>query len=149
MHRRATVDDLDALMVLVRDFCVVDQHPFDEARVSRALHPLLVDDSAGQVWVAEHSGRVVGYAIVTWGYSLESGGRDCIVDEIYVTTPSTGLGSDLLDAALDGARANGARAVFLETEAHNDRARSFYVRHGFEVESSVWLSRQLGLADPS
>lgn len=26
----------------------------------------------------------LGYAIVTWGYSLESGGREALLDEIYL-----------------------------------------------------------------
>jgi hypothetical protein len=33
--------------------------------------------------------------------------------------------------------------VFLETEAHNERVRSFYARCGFEAEESVWMSRSL------
>jgi len=44
---------------------------------------------------------------------------------------------------LAGAREAGARAVFLETEAHNERVRSFYQRHGVAVEDSVWMSRSL------
>ena len=149
MQRRAHLDDLDALLPLVRDFYETDRHHYDESRVVGALRPLLADDSVGQVWIAESSGRCLGYAVVTWSYSLESGGRDCILDEIYVTTTSIGLGSDLLAAVFDGARSQGARAIFLETESHNDRARRFYRRHGFEVDDSVWLSRALVAAGPS
>jgi len=149
MQRRANVDDLDDLVVLIRDFYSVDHHPYDEARVLRALRPLLSDDSVGQVWVAEGPERLLGYAIVTWSYSLESGGRDCILDEIYVTQPSEGLGSRLLAAAVSGAQAQGALAIFLETESLNHRAREFYRRNGFETEDSVWMSRPLGSVSPS
>ena len=148
MERRANVDDLDALLPLVRDFYEADRHPYDESRVLGALGPLLADDSLGQVWVAEAPRGLLGYAVVTWSYSLESGGRDCILDEIYVASTSTGLGSGLLAAALEGARSQGASAIFLETESHNDRARSFYQRHGFEIEDSVWLSRALDSTSP-
>jgi len=147
--RRADVDDLDSLLPLVREFYEVDRHPYDEPRVVGALRPLLADDALGQVWVVEASGHLRGYAVVTWSYSLESGGRDCILDEIYVASTSAGLGSNLLAAALDGARSLGAGAIFLETEAHNDRARSFYGRHGFEIEDSVWMSRPLDSMRPT
>jgi ribosomal protein S18 acetylase RimI-like enzyme len=141
--RRAVVGDLDGLWPLVQQFYDVDQHDFDPARLERALKPLLVDDAFGQVWVLVTAGDLVGYAVVTWSWSLESGGRDSILDEIYVETRSVGFGSRLLGAALAGAREAGARAVFLETEAHNERVRSFYQRHGFAVDDSVWMSRSL------
>lgn len=140
--RRATSADLDQLLPLVRAFYVIDQHEFDESIVRGALIPLLSDDTFGQVWVTD-DGELVGYVVVTWGYSLESGGRECLVDEIYVERRSNGTGARLLETALEGAKAAGARAVFLETEAHNERVRSFYARCGFTIEDSVWMSRSL------
>jgi ribosomal protein S18 acetylase RimI-like enzyme len=119
------------LLDLVGDFNREDGHDHDEARVRRALGPLLVDDRLGQVWVVEVDGSPVGYCVVTWGYSLESGGRECVVDEIFVAPWSRGVGGALLDTALVGARDAGALVAFLETEAHNARGRSFYERHGF------------------
>ena len=146
MQRRANQDDLDALIPLIRDFYEIDRHTYDISRVLTALRPLLMDDEFGQVWVAESPGRLLGYAVVTWSYSLESGGRDCLLDEIYVVSQSSGIGADLLQATLEGARSCGASAVFLETEAHNSRVRGFYQRHGFHIEDSVWMSRDLDSA---
>lgn len=140
--RRAGPADLAALLVLVREFYVVDQHDFDEVAVTRALTGLLADDRYGIVLLAEQP-EPVGYAVVTWSYSLESGGRDCCLDELYLRVREQGLGGVLLEAALDAARAAGVNRMFLETEAHNARVRRFYVRHGFQVEDSVWLARLL------
>lgn len=141
--RRAESVDLEGLVPLIRAFYLVDHHEFDEATIRTALIPLLADDTFGQVWVTEDGGIINGYAVVTWSYSLESGGRDCILDEIYVEQRSGGTGSRLLEAAMAGAAQAGARAIFLETEAHNQRVRSFYVRHGFQEEDSVWMSRSM------
>lgn len=140
--RQATPDDLEPLIPLIRSFYVIDRHEFDESVVRQALIPLLGDDTFGQVWVTD-DGELGGYVVITWGYSLESGGRECLVDEIYVERRSSGTGARLLEAALNGAREAGARAVFLETEAHNERVRAFYARCGFEAEDSVWMSRQI------
>ena len=49
----------------------------------------------------------------------------------------------LLDRALAEARIAGARAIFLETEKHNRRVASFYRRHGFVDDDSIWMSRNL------
>lgn len=136
--RRATSADLSALLTLVGEFYVADRHHYDERRVTEALGPLLEDDDHGQVWLFD-----TGYAVITWGYSLESGGRDALVDEFYVRDRGRGVGSAAMRALLDKCREAGARKVFLETEEHNDAARRFYRRHGFEVERSTWLSREL------
>ena len=142
--RRAEPADLEALLRLIAEFYEVDHHPFDRAVVEPALLPMLTDDSLAQIWVLdEEPGDLTGYVIVTWSWALESGGRDCILDEIFVRDQSRGRGSLLVAHALTEARRLGARAMFLETEAPNDRARRFYARHGFLVEDSVWMSARL------
>lgn len=130
--------DLDHLLGLCAEFCAVDGHPFDAGAYRRAIVPLLGGDDTGFVLVDDD-----GYAVVTWGWSLESGGRDALLDEIYVTDRGRGRGRDLLEAAILAARAGGARRVFLETERANEPARRFYGRAGFVTEDSVWMSLDL------
>lgn len=141
--RRAGDDDLDALLQLVEQFCAVDGHDFDIPRVTAALRPLLCDDRNGQVWLLTDGPAIIGYAVATWGWSLESGGRECLIDEFYVTRPGSGLGSRLITRVIEEAGKAGATVMFLETEARNEAARRFYRRHGFTVEDSIWLSRAL------
>ena len=74
---------------------------------------------------------------------MVAGGRDALLDELYVRHRDQGAGSRLLAVALEGARAAGATRIFLETEAPNDSVRRFYRRHGFVDEDSVWLQRPL------
>lgn len=141
--RRATDADLEALWPLLEAFCLEDGHLFERPRIEAALLPLLADDTFGQVWVVDGPTGLEGYAVVTWSYSLESGGRDCILDEIYVRRQGRSTGSRLLEATLSAASTAGARVVSLETEAHNARARTFYARHGFALEDSRWMIRSL------
>jgi ribosomal protein S18 acetylase RimI-like enzyme len=133
------MDDRAELLALIREFYTVDRHEFDLDRVARGLDPLLVDDAHGQIWLADAG----GYAVVTWGWSLESGGREALLDEIYVHDRGRGVGWALLEHALAAAAAAGASRMFLETEAHNERVRSFYASAGFGVEDSTWMSREL------
>ena len=130
-------------MPLAEAYCVADHHVFDDARVRGALLPLLDDNEHGTVLVAESGSAIVGYAVLTWGYSIESGGVESLLDELYVAEQRRGFGSALLAACLDAARAHGARTMFLETEAHNEGARRLYARHGFLAEDSVWMGREL------
>jgi GNAT superfamily N-acetyltransferase len=147
--RRAGPTDLDALLRLVAEFYAVDGHPHDEEVVRRALVPLLEDDRFGVVWLigdedvgedaGEDAGGPAGYAVVTWSYALESGGRDALLDEIYVRGRGVGTGGQALDAILADCRRRGITKMFLETEAGNERGRTFYARHGFAVEDSIWM----------
>ena len=72
------------------------------------------------------------------------GGRDALIDEIYVRDRGSGVGTSLLAAILDDLK--GERALprlTLETEKANEAARRFYARHGFVAEDSVWMSLDL------
>lgn len=138
---RATVADLPALLVLIKEFCAIDGHVFDEQRIGESLPALLSSDTHGVVW--KIGDPVDGYAVITWGYSLESGGREALVDEIYVRSRGNGLGSAALAAILEDCRQRGCKVMFLETEARNARVRRFYARAGFRADDSIWMSRSL------
>lgn len=142
--RRAVPADVDVLLPLIEEFYALDRHEFDPAALQACIAPLLIDDTAGQVWlIISDTGAVAGYAVLTWGYSLESGGREGLVDELFVRERSTGLGGRAFDELIEQARRAGCRVLFLETEAHNDRVRPFYARHGLTVQDSIWMSRVL------
>jgi GNAT superfamily N-acetyltransferase len=142
--RRAHADDRDVLFELIERFYRIDDHEFEPARIGSALMPLLENDDYGQVWLITEDEVIGGYAVVTWSWSLESGGRDCILDELYVDRRGGGRGGMLLQRVLEEAGRAGAAAVFLETEMPNDAARRFYARHGFVAEDSIWMSCPVG-----
>jgi ribosomal protein S18 acetylase RimI-like enzyme len=141
MISRARPDDLDLLATLSAEFNDVDQHVHDESRVRAALSPLLADDLLGVVYLIGKPPE--GYAVVTWGYSIESGGRDALVDEIYVRSRGEGVGGAAFTEILDDLRQRGLTRVFLETERANTRVRSFYRRQGFTEDDSIWMSREI------
>jgi GNAT superfamily N-acetyltransferase len=140
--RRAHPEDLDAVLGLIAEFYAVDRHCYDDTVLRVALGPLLVDDTYGVVWfVGDGGADDAGYVIVTWGYSLESGGRDVLLDEVYVRDRGRGVGGAVLEEVLDECRQRGLGRMFLETETPNEGARRFYGQHGFATDDSIWMSR--------
>ena len=111
---------------------------FDATTIEAGVMPLLDDDSYGVIWVTE---ALDAYAVVTWGWSLESGGLEAVLDEIYVEQPGQGTGSALIEHLLGDCDRRGVRRVFLETEADNHDARRLYTRFGFVAEDSIWMAR--------
>lgn len=135
--RRAERRDLATLLELHRAFCEVDGHPFSDARARAAFAPLLDDDTRGVVWIVD---RPAAYAVLTWGWSIEAGGAEAVLDEIFASERGGGTGSVLLRHVLRDAEHRGITRVFLESELANERVRAFYGRHGFSVDDSVWMS---------
>lgn len=138
--QRARLDNLPLILELVAEFCVIDQHVFEEDRLARALIPLLERDEFGVVYLIDNA---QGYLVVTWGYSLESGGREALIDEIYLRRRGEGIGSTVMSALFEEMAARGIVKIFLETESHNARARGFYTRNGFVADDSIWMSRDV------
>ena len=121
--RRAGIDDLDTLVEMHHTFCELDQHPFDAQRALVAFSGLLAGDDRGVVWIVD---RPAAYAVVTWGWSIEAGGLEAVLDEVFVSEPGGGIGGQLIDHLVDDGRRRGLARIFLETETHNDRARRLY-----------------------
>ena len=138
--RRAEIQHLPLLLTLVDSFYALDQHSYEPARVESALRALLEHDDFGVVYLVNDD---QGYVVITWGYSLESGGREGLVDEIYLRQRGQGVGTRVMQALFEDLRGRGVIKMFLETERHNARARTFYARQGFEADDSIWMSRSL------
>ena len=75
--RKAGERDLEILVGFVAEYYATDGHFFDDGRVRAALETLMRDKSLGRLWVIGDgrgpSAMPVGYAVLTLGYSLESG----------------------------------------------------------------------------
>jgi len=138
--------DLAAILALQRDYYAADGYPFEAASAEAALARLLASPELGELWVARDGESVVAYVAVTFGYSLEYGGRDAFVDELVVAAShrGRGLGTRALAVADAAARAAGVRALHLEVEHDKPAARRLYERSGFASHSRHLLTKRLG-----
>ena len=141
--RRAARTDLDALVELAIEFRSVGGEGSDRATIVDGFGGLLGDDTHGVVWVAIDADELVGYAVVTWGWSIEIGGLDVVLDEIFTRRRGTGVGSALIEHLERDCRDRGVKRIFLETELVNDRARRLYERHGYVADTSIWMAKEL------
>jgi len=145
--RRATSDDVAVILPMMRDFNRSEGIAVDEAVLVPALAVLLADASLGALWLIEGDGdeEVAGYAVVTFGFDLEWGGRDAWLTELWVTTTARGegLGRAALEAVEREARLHGANALHLMVRHENVRARGLYQSAGFESPRRETLSKRL------
>lgn len=139
--RQATPADQPAILELLRIYCSEANTPLPDEHLLAGLDPLLTNDNHGVVLVAEDA-EIIGYSILTWGWGIESGGMEALVDEmlIHPSRRGEGIGEKLLRATLERAKQQGVKVVFLETEKDNPRSRKLYSKLGFEEETSIWMS---------
>jgi ribosomal-protein-alanine N-acetyltransferase len=124
--REATLDDLDAIMLLERTTFITDGWTSD-AMLGELKNPqtrYLVAERVG------FPGTIDGYA----GLFCPRGASEGDIQTIAVaeTARGGGLGRELMTALIDEARARGARQVFLEVRADNPGAQHLYETLGFE-----------------
>jgi ribosomal protein S18 acetylase RimI-like enzyme len=124
--------DLGLLEAMVRAYYAEDGHRFDEQRQLPALRAMVEGDPMVRGWRVVLAGRTVGYAVLTLGFSLESGGRDGIIDELYLIPEvrNRGVGREVMALIEAEARALGVRCLLLEVQ-HANPAVGFYRRAGY------------------
>ena len=137
-----TAGDGERLLELARAFHAEDGHPLDgrgEAAIAQ-----LPGEAMARCWLIREHGFVIGYVVLTLGYSIEYGGRDAFIDDLYLVPKARGrgLGGHVLDFVEDQAVALGVQALHLEVEVGNARAQELYRRSGFTESGRRLLSKR-------
>lgn len=143
--RTATLADIDPLLALQREFYEHEGYPFDVDGKRRAMAELLANPAYGRIVAFEVDGAVAGYLVVAFGFSLEFGGRDAFVDELFVlpSARGRGLGTQALELAEHLCRENGIHALHLEVEFVNESAKRLYARHGYAEHTRQLMTKRL------
>ena len=139
-------DEIQTLLALMRALQDDDPWsiPFEEDRAKEAVQLLIANESYGRIWFIRDAGRVVGYIVMSFDYSLEYGGRNAWVDEFFIEKESRGkgLGAQALDFFEQQARQDGATAIHLEVN-HGNKAIELYRRRGFTDHQRYLMTKLL------
>ena len=143
--RPAGAGDTDALIEMMRALYEYDGTPFDERTHRAALSHLLDDDRCGRVWLIRDGAETVGYVVLTFGFSLEFGGRDALIDELFVRADARGrgIGRRVLEFVAEECRARNIAAVHLLVERSNTVAQAVYRKCDFRDHDRDVMTRRL------
>lgn len=142
--RRATPDDFEAVLPRTRALNADEGIEIDGPALEAALRRLLADPGLGGCWIVERAGGAIGYAIATFGYDLEFGGREAYLTELWIDPAERGHGAGTAVLALlgDALRALDVRAVHLGVRPESPAVR-LYARAGFEASPRLFMTRRL------
>ena len=147
--RGATVKDLDAMVRLLGVlFSIESDFRPDPARQRRGLAMLLGDPRAA-VLVADLQGTVIGMATVQLLVSTAEGDLSGLVEDVVVDESArrAGVGSLLVEACEQWARARNATRLQLLTDRDNATALAFYQQRGWRPTRLACL-RKGGILTP-
>ena len=145
MLRECRADDEEALVPMIERYFAHDHIPFDERAVQRGLAQLLGDPRLGQAWLVEENGLAVGYAIVTFGFDLEMGGRFALLTDLYLEPSRRGQGRGMQTLAELERRLVGLGVVTFEltVEQKNQHAQALYRKAGFSARDRFPMTKRI------
>jgi ribosomal protein S18 acetylase RimI-like enzyme len=130
--RKITALDTDLFLRLARDFHVEDGHALNAAGED-SIRDVAAGVALAPAFFLLEDDAVVGFFVLSLGYSPEHGGTDGFIDDLYLIPDvrGRGLGRRAIELALMEARCCGVRVLLLEVEAENERAYRLYASMGF------------------
>lgn len=137
----------DATEADVSGLCDLLEHLFaqeaefrpDRLLQTAGLTQIIAFPEKGRILVLREDGLPVGMVSLLFATSTALGGTVALLEDMVVLPErrGKGLGSRLLEAAIDLALSLGCRRITLLTDRSNEPAQRFYGRHGFTVSGMV------------
>ncbi len=131
--RLAYSDDIPVMVKLLEElFTIEDDFTIDTVKQSQGLE-LLLQDSHSIVLVAEIPEGVVGMITIQRAISTAIGMYVGTLEDVIVTQEcrGSGIGTKLLDAAIDEVNSRGWGRLALGVDLRNTKAIDFYQKKGF------------------
>ena len=137
----AAPEHLDRLDPLVAAFHAEAGITLTADKRRAGLQPLLEGIPHGAAYLIGPPRAPIGYLVITFGWSVEFGGLDGFIDEIYVRPGVRGRGvaSETLQALPKALAGAGLKALHLEVNRSAEQAQRLYQRAGFKSREGYML----------
>lgn len=137
----ARPEDLDRVLALADAFHTETGIASDAETRRAGLAPLLEGSPYGAVYLIGPARAPIGYVVVSFGWSVEFGGMDGFVDEIYVrpAVRGRGIATEVLTALPRALAEAGLRALHLEVDRQAETVQRLYARAGFAPRDRYML----------
>lgn len=139
---QASMSDIPELCALL-DLLFSQEEEFvpnHQAQI-RGLSRIIENPEVGQIIVARVNNSVVGMVNILFTISTALGERAALLEDMVVSPAArnSGVGSKLLEYAIQSARLLGCKRITLLTDRTNESAQRFYKNHGFQRSAMIPL----------
>lgn len=138
-------DDAARLLPLVAAFHSEYGFDLNDEHRAAALAPLLEGSPLGAAWLFGLAKAPTGYVIITFGWSMEMGGMDAFVDELYIrpNVRKRGIASEALMAIASSLSDVGVKALHLEVDREDEATQRLYTRAHFKLRDRYALMTRM------
>jgi ribosomal protein S18 acetylase RimI-like enzyme len=148
-YKPAGRNDIPLLLELMSEFYVIEHLPYDSLIITKGMEKFFSSDVYGKCWIINVDKILVGYILLTFGFSFEYHGVDALIDEFYIREEyrGKGIGKQTLEYVEQELTSLGIKAFHLEVDRQNFYAQSLYRKYGFEDHDrylmTKWISKDI------
>jgi ribosomal protein S18 acetylase RimI-like enzyme len=142
----ATEEDIPQLADLLGELFALEPYfKPDRAKQLIGLKLIIERPEVGCILVLREGKQVLGMVNLLYTVSTAEGGPAILMEDLIVRAEhrAGGLGTKLLEYAVQLAKDRGMTRITLLTDGNNAGAIRFYQRHGFRLSSMVPMRRHL------
>lgn len=141
---KAKIQEIEKIIPLMERFYAIDDYPFDKKIARKCLKEFISNKNFGRIWLLKLEKEIIGYIVITFGYSFEYKGRDAFGDEFFIEEKyrSSGYGREAINHVLTELKKEKINAIHLEVEKHNP-AKIWYDKLGFEEHDRILMTKFL------
>jgi GNAT superfamily N-acetyltransferase len=106
---------------------------------------IINNPEVGLIILARQNSQIIGMVNLLFTVSTALGERVALLEDMVVSPniPGSGVGSQLLEQAIQFARLNNCKRITLLTDHTNEVAQHFYQKHGFGFSTMIPLRLSL------
>ena len=137
----ARAEDAPRVLPLVAAFHAEMGIDSNEATRIAGVAPLLDGSTHGVIYLMGPQRAPIGYVVISFGWSVEFGGMDGFIDEIFVRpgVRGRGIGSEVLAQLAKALEEAGMKALHLEVRKEDTRTQPFYEKLRFAAREDYTL----------
>lgn len=141
----ARIQDISVCMQMMENFYAIDHYPFDLNKAEDNFKIFVANKNLGRYFLVKQAEDIIGYIILSVGFSFEYHGKDSFIDEFYLLNEFRGLGigQEVLKQVSIEAGRLGINAIHLEVENDNQRANQLYLKNGFKGNKRSLLTKRI------
>ena len=142
----AESSDIPALCDLLESlFTQEAEFKSDRDAQVRGLKSVIENDDVGDILVVRDNDNVIAMVNILYTVSTALGARVGILEDMVVSSAGrgSGVGSKLLERAMEFAKEKGCQRITLLTDHDNEGAHRFYQKHGFSISTMVAFRKSL------
>ncbi len=111
----------------------------------KGLKSVIENDDVGDILVVRENKNILAMVNILYTVSTALGARVGILEDMVVSSEGrgSGIGSRLLESALEFAKEKGCQRITLLTDHDNVGAHRFYQKHGFSLSTMVAFRKSL------